>query len=552
MITRTIYENYTVQSDHNASLLRREIINDKRLKPLYEDFFKALLEDKALKQRYDSELKRGIELHYESTSKIGFSKVFHEGEQTIISTPIQVGNLATKQEGHLTTCTIRHKPFALQEEIDTKTGNAAQRYLEYYLDDMFFQSLFLGGQGGDDHLVTTFNITYELPPDSELENEGQIRKSAWNPVSVGGLFTITSSIAVNPEVEKTIITLQRMVQVNRQWDAELPGEDAMEKLFYDFIRFEAFEIRYRVAEKPNPRGGGRNGTELATIDETAEAAGEGRNQPAQLEVPETFRADFDMTWTPTRNIRSSDLELGAISAPGAVTLSGMADLKWMFHLNWHWRRFKLDDFKAELTVEPQVSVSLGFEADINWEGNPILQELFGLTYPIYFWVSTFPVMIDLNASWSVGTLKNVTTDARATVKFTFNPPAWGVSCTFTPTHTTPWNSGWVGLDQIQTVKIEPDAAVRVNATLGLEGPVKLEALIYKFAGPYVQFIPSLELGCTVDLSINPPCSGTLSAFGAIDGGITLAGWLAGLLNQPSGDICFGKRDIGSVGLGNFP
>lgn len=523
-IQRMIKENYAVHAQGYADLWRNEIIYDDSLRDLFVEYYDGLIHLKSSQDEYKKELAEGIQLHYAKRSHVNIPTYEKNKLPPTFRTKIRVDGLAVREESDPLVYTITHKPFTCDNFNPDAPKPLCQRFLEYYLDDMLFQSIFLESVK-EDSLTTEFQIHYSLPEGSELINRNELEKyqsRGFVEVKVGDLFTIKSMLDVEAN---DYIILSRIITVFRDGGKQLRSDKrVMEELFRKFVQLERFQIKYKLPNR-------------------AEAL-------SVRDIPEYFKRDFSRTWTPRLNA-SSFQPIDLSNGDKVLQLEGDAEVDTKLLLRWNWRYFNLQDFEAIFEVKPSINVFVKTEIQEKkktWKSKEI--ELFSPRKTVSFWVGTFPVVADFYTSLSVEVSSVITASAIASIGLEYKPPRWGIGCRYTQNITAECKKMEVTMDR--SLQIKPNLQAELNALVTGNAPIRLGAKLYKTAGPYISIAPKIELKGSVCPNNTPPVDVEFNATATISGGLSLAGWLSELLDSPAGTLQLTGYQLKKVVLGKLP
>jgi len=521
-IIRSVNESIIIQPSGEATLWRKVATADPNLKELYSDYRKFVLNNDSENDQRKRGLGLGIRLVFGSGKSIGIAPVEYKDLPELFESlnPIHIEAFAIREshEDHFF-YEIRHKRF----EKEANPTLYERRYTEYVLDEMLFQSVFTDEYLSEDtdvrSFITRYETVYQLPDDAKIINRHAL-EAYTDPteLNVANFFRMNSRLII--EGDRIVIHVQE-IEVFAHGDAEQLQSLNLKKLRQQFLKQDAFSIKYTLTESPD-------------------------HLPPQ-KIPDHIKLDFEHTWNDLFE-RSKTLNL---DAEGNAQISTTGILKSDFYLQWNWGWFELTDFTARFSVKPTVHSQIQYQQAASWEWKPEAQMLFNHSIQSNFMVGLLPVSIRFINEVELEAQSSLTIEGSTTLNLDLEWDSWGFHSIYQKGASTPWKHEWIKPSKPLQSTLSFDQNVTIETTLSATLPISLQARLYETAGPYISLNPTLSLDASVTLKPHPLPAFKWVAQGEISGGIRLSGWLQDLLHTPK-DITLAEIDLGRFVIKEIP
>jgi len=372
------------------------------------------------------------------------------------------------------------------------------------LAELHYGSCYLATQEGEQVLEHDSTVEITLPEGATITNKSEVDGTTW-VLDFGAGTKLTAGLECRGAV---VVLTETLVQTENELTGLL-DDGARDALYEQFRAYHSCLIQYVLA-----------GTDGAPATSTL-----GLQAQAKAPLPFGVPKDWNCSWNLTFNLPvkgKADLGNGS-----SLTVTVTPSVSFNYGVAWTSRNGTLQTFWSQFS--PTAQLSIGAEANIlvGLSKSYSLQAATA-SQSLVFWAFCLPVYmvfneeLSLTGSISVGTPITVSvkpfsltlTGALGVNYSVFEKPNWSQIFSFKP-------SGKIG--SISVTKGSPQLRVSFGPTL------KLTALTYNVAGPYVTLSPSAVL----TVSASP--SRTWSLRGVATGrfGIATSQWLSKVLGFSS-------------------
>lgn len=510
IIQRSLVQHLKIQADGSAVVEQTETIPVSPLKAIYDAHTRRLKETDDARENFLREFQKSYLLEFGAEARL---------------------EIASQESGHNDFTRMlrgRGAGFALSSNKDPAVREIFLRqqegdqkftpFLEYVLDELFFESLFLANpKVGTAELVTNTLVVIELPEGADIINMKELAGREWH-VDFGGGTRIVSKL----QVEGRVVRLQRTATLVNAPPKRLLERDESRRLLKDLYLFESCIIRYREKGRTNP---------LPSRVASAFAAAD-------------FSGNWNESWTANKSY-AFQWQIVNVNAAATASFALKASLLWEHA--WSWKDgYHLEHFQAVASASPTVGLKLEAQATSTFEKKERVNLLSLPTQHVVFWVALVPVDLAFQGSIDAEALAKVTGQIDLTTG-TSLVATGSLTCDFK-------NNKWTFLPNGGLTPTSPVQSTNATATVdgNLRGdiPLTLGVYLYDVAGPYVELSPYLDFNVYAKAEGAAKSGGaalTYTLDGGVDlsGGVKMAGWLESLLGSGR-DVPFGKKNVVSV------
>ncbi len=367
--------------------------------------------------------------------------------------------------------------------IDEDTINSAA---EFIFTKIQYMMLMLQSLPGDQTYTSHWQIAFDLPGGSILQNPAELEDLTWT-VDFG---------------EGTIMQANVTVIAGRVLIDEL--------LFVTEGNITASET-YLATALGNYRMFSINYTYVAPLFQT---------EQERIEI----ESDWSKTWT--YKIAPGSFEKRISSGPFSVTLRATPTLhvNWFmgWERKWTWSGYKLEWFESWMKITPAIKVeaSAGVSVDYTFKREFVL---WTFSTRFTFWAGSVLVWAKLKLTVSVGVELNA--NGQFSISTWAKASAWykaGVR----------WQNGWSPIWQTgrDASYGRPSITASAGVTITPYAKCRLAFLLYDVGGPFVEAVAYAPISLAISAS-QSGVSGTwaISLKLKINVGVTLAGWIKKIL-----------------------
>ncbi|MFW9812255.1 MAG: hypothetical protein ACFFF9_07315 [Candidatus Thorarchaeota archaeon] len=369
--------------------------------------------------------------------------------------------------------------------IDENTTNSAA---EFIFTKIQYMMLMLQSLPGDQNYTSYWQIAFDLPGGSVLQNPTELEDLTWT-VDFGEGTIMQANVTViagRVIIDELLSVTEGNITASETYLATALGNYRMFSINYTYVAPLLLTERERVE----------------------------------------IERDWSKTWT--YRIAPGSFEKRISSGPFSVTLRATPTLhvNWFmgWERKWTWSGYKLQWFESWMKITPAIKVeaSAGVSVDYTYRREFVL---WTFSTRFTFWAGSVLVWAKLKLTVSVGVELNANGQ--------FSISTWAQASSWYKAGVR-WQNGWSPIWQSgkDASYGRPSITASAGVTLTPYAKCRLAFLLYDVGGPFVEAVAYAPISLTLSAG-QSGVSGTwaISLKLKINVGVTLAGWIKKILNM---------------------